>query len=300
MSINEVYGDKAPPRRRVASERAAGDAAAQHRSGHRARCNRRRRSSCRCCCRRRRRRRCRRRRRRRRTHGSAEARPPNWQPIRWRHSSDHPIPLGEVHQPDGERTAGVPLWPGPNGCATAWRLHAAGDACGLRNAAGTIVAVPCSSPSAGSWPQANGLIPCCPCASCCVRRRRRLPWPPFGAWACAVAISRRLRRLHSDTFLHAGAGMHLTSVPSAGQGPHGAPSSEPRGRARRRALLSQRSRLYVLRHGGDPDAPRAYTHGRAAPRWHDRVRRRHRLRGLWSAEPLPWHSVPVWTAVVDG
>ena len=129
---------------------------------------------------------------------------------------------------------------------------------------------------------------------------RRLPWPPFGAWACAVAISRRLRRLHSDTFLHAGAGMHFTSVPSAGQGPHGAPSSEPRGRARRRALLPQRSRLYVLRHGGDPDAPRAYTHGRAAPRWHDRVRRRHRFRGLWCAEPLPWHSVPVWTAVVDG
>ena len=150
------------------------DAAAE-RSRHRARCNRRRRSSrhCRCrrCC------------RRRRAHGSAKARPPNWQPVCWRHARHNPIPLGEVHQPDGERAAGVPLWPGQHGCATAGRLHAADNACRLRNAAGTIAAVPCSS-------------------------------------------------------------MHLASVPSAGQGQHGAPPSlTPPTRTRRRFRSLRRASL---------------------------------------------------------
>mgnify|MGYP001233247470 CR=1 FL=1 len=180
--------DPSPPRRRQTVE-ARGDAGAE-RSQHRARCNRRRRGRRRCCRRRCHRRRCSRCCRRRRAHGSAKARPANWQPIRWRHSGDHPIPLGEIHQPDGERAAGVPLRPGPHGCATAGRLHAVDNACRLRNAAGTIAAVPCSPARVQKLAPSNDFITSFPCAdgACCgcLWRQRRSPWPhnsAFGARA---------------------------------------------------------------------------------------------------------------------
>ena len=232
------------PRQDGASQSAPGGDAAAERAQHRARCNRRRRRRRRCCRRRCHRRRCSRCCRRRRAHGSAKARPANWQPIRWRHSGDHPIPLGEIHQPDGERAAGVPLRPGPHGCATAGRLHAVDNACRLRNAAGTIAAVPCSPARVQKLAPSNDFITSFPCAdgACggCLRRQRRSPWPPFSALGRAWAAT-HLPLCH---FLHSGPGMHLASVPSAGQGPHGAPPLlTPPARPRRRFHLMRRPSL---------------------------------------------------------